>query len=195
MAEKKEKSDIEAPAEKEMEKQGPDDEEDREDLDDYDQEVSDQGKSGKYLFGSKKWILLAGFILFLIFAGLGIKFLPVLSPKKNGLQPLTPLIVSKNDNLKEERISPFFIPPSAESSRGAIRIDLTVIWNGLASIRFQKKKIQIRNSLYQYISELADQDEDLNTMIVSLENGMSNILQDSLGVRDLVIKVKEIKYL
>ena len=144
--------------------------------------------------GSKKWILFLSAALILALSGLGIKLAPdFLHMKRSAGEFISPSNMNK-DNLREQNLSPFFIPPSAESSRGAVRIDLSVIWDGLASIRFNKKESLIRDKLYRYISETAERTEDLNTNTSSLEEGVSRILSESLGVRDLVIKIREIKY-
>ena len=118
------------------------------------------------------------------------EFLNTEQDKEILLQPID----INEDNLSEEILSPFFIPPSDELSRGAIRIDFCVIWNVLASIRFSKKELRIRNDTINFITDLADETDDLNESIPILEQKMSMIFRNALGVRDLVIKIKEIRY-
>ena len=157
-------------------------------------EGSKKKKRKKSRFGLGKWILLTCFILILMFAGFYLKFLPGLSFAPSQDIKVDLFLNPKNDNLKEEVLSPFFIPFSSPTSRGAVRIDLSVVWTGLASIRFKKKELQIRGDLYAYMTKLAEDNEDLNPMIPFMEEEIGRILRDSLGLKDLGIRIKEIKY-
>jgi hypothetical protein len=191
MAEEKEKK--EALAERENEEQASGEEASETGPKGDKQEVSPENEISPAPTGSKKWILLSVLGLILAISGLGIKFAPDFLNKKQ--DSMIPLIDINEDNLSEEVLSPFFIPPSTEFSRGAIRIDLSVIWDGLASIRFNKQELKIRGLLLSYITKLSEETKDLNSKSSFLEEEMSRLFRESLGVRDLVIKIKEIRYL
>lgn len=154
---------------------------------DIPEEVTPQGK---VFFIKWKLLILLGSVLAV--TGLGIKFAPDLL-KMNGQGNL--LEINKdNENLTEEELSPFFIPSEEGSLKGAIRIDLSVIWNGLAAVRFEKKGLQIRSDLYIKLTDIARGNDDLNSMIPFLENKIGSVFRESLGVRNLAIKIKEIRY-
>jgi hypothetical protein len=104
----------------------------------------------------------------------------------------TPEISVDEDNLREEMLSPFFIPPGPVDD--TIRIDLSIIWDGLASVRFKKKELNLRNMMYEKFYTMAEQNQDLNEKIPYLENEVSSMLRSSLGVQNLEIKIKEIRY-
>lgn len=145
--------------------------------------------------GSKKWIILSVSLLVLIISGLTVKFFPNLLNMGEEKELLIRPIDINNDNLSEELLSPFFIPPSNKSSRGAIRIDFSVIWDNLASLRFNKKELKIRSDLSKFITDFANSTDDLNENISYLEQEMGVFFRNALGARDLVIKIKEIRYL
>ena len=143
-------------------------------------------------FRSKKWIFIIILGLLLGTAGLGIKFapdrLPFLANKKfNDIE-----VNIDEDNLSEETLSPFFIPPGPGND--TIRIDLSVVWDALASIRFRKKELGIRKLMYDKFYDMAEQNQDLNEKIPLLENEVSSMLRSKLGVQNLVVKIKEIRY-
>ena len=161
--------------------------------DEKDMEPDNQGPTADSA-RSKKWVLLLTAALIIVLSGIGIKLAPdFLNIRKTSEEFISPSDMNK-ENLKEQNLSPFFIPPSKDSSWGAARIDLSVIWDTLASIRFGKNKLIIRDKLYNYITEMSSENKDLNSEISIMEEGIAGILRDSLGVRDLVIKIKEIKY-
>ena len=184
-----------------------------EEVEDGDTEVADEsdnkdddGKSGpvkgtgRIFIVSRKWILLSVLGLFLAMAGIGVTFFaPDLLRRKEDAKQETklnfPLAKINEDNLKEEGLSPFFIPPSTIPSRDAIRIDLSVIWDGLSSIRYKKKELRIRNDIFKYIIKVAEETDELNSRIPVMEEEIGKLLQESLGTGDLVIRIKEIKYL
>jgi len=97
------------------------------------------------------------------------------------------------DNLKEETLSPFFIPPSADLSRGAIRVDLSVIWDGLASVRFKESEIRIRTHIYDYLVKASEGTEAPDSKKAVMEEEMGVIFRKLLGVKNLAISIKELK--
>ena len=149
---------------------------------------------------SRKWILLSLLGLILVMAGIGVTFFaPDLRSHKKDVKQETkinlPFMGIKEDNLSEEVLPPFFIPPSTMPKRGAIRIDLSVIWDGLSSIRYRKKELEIRNDIFKYIIKVAGETDELNSRIPSMEEEIARLLQESLDTGDLAIKIREIKYL
>ncbi len=154
------------------------------------------GKSGsakpKKKSGRKKWISL---IIFLLLAGAAgtayhlfpeiFSFLPIPDKKPES-------IAVDEDILNEEALDPFFIPPGA--SAGAIRIDLVAAWDNLAAVKYKKKELNARNMIYDKLLKMAGETRDLNNNIPALENELSLLLKNSLGVQNLVIRIKEIRY-
>jgi hypothetical protein len=142
--------------------------------------------------GMKKWFFLL-FVLLLAGSAAAAYFLfpdkiPFLSKKNIQSQDIS----INEDELKEESLEPFFIPPGPSAS--AIRIDLTAAWDVLASIRYKKEEVSTRNLMYNKLYEMAGQNSDLNSNIPLLENEVSLMLRESLGVQNLVIRIKEIRY-
>jgi hypothetical protein len=155
-----------------------------------------KGKSGilKGLNFRKWW--LAGLLILIFIAAGAVAFLrPDLLYMIKGKKKAVASIDFTNDNLQEESLLPFFIPPSADLSRGAVRIDLTVIWDGLASVRFKSSELRIRAEIYDYLRETADKTEDLNAQKSVMEQEMSGIFIKYLGAKDLAIRIKELKFI
>lgn len=141
----------------------------------------------------KKWTLLmiAGTILAV--SGLGIKFGPGLL-KMSDSEILVNVDINDAD-LSEEALSPFFIPPGRGNPEGAIRIDLSVVWDGLASVRYRKRELQVRSVLYSQLAKIAEENDDLSSRVSFLENRISSVFRESLGAGTIVVKVKEIRYI
>lgn len=142
--------------------------------------------------GKLKWFLVIFVLLILAISGLGIKFAPEHFNFliKKDFQPLETGI--DEDNLSEEILSPFIIPPG--SARDAVRIDLSIVWDGLASIRFKKKELGLRQMMYERFYKIAEESNDLSENIPFIENEISILLRKSIGVQNLIIKIKEIRH-
>ena len=98
-------------------------------------------------------------------------------------------------SLSEEILSPFFILMPSGSEYSLIRIDLSTVWDGLASVRYTKIKLQIRNDLYEYFKDMVAQKEnDLENMSIDLETGVQEIICEALNITGIVVKIKEINY-
>jgi hypothetical protein len=147
-----------------------------------------KGKGGIFKGISKKWLLL-GVLIFILFAGGAIALLTLTSGKKQSLPPVD----LTGDNLKEESLSPFFIPPSPDLSRKAVRVDLTVIWDGLAAVRYKSGELRVRAEAYDYLKSAAEKTEDLNSQKSVIEEEMGVIFRKDLGVNNLAIRIKELK--
>ena len=104
-----------------------------------------------------------------------------------------PLKVTDQDHLQENTLSPFFIPLPPDSSNRVLVIDFSVVWDGLASVRFEKKKLLIRNKLYSRILKLAQRKKNLHEKGTYLEREISRIFRKSLGRDDLTVRIKTIK--
>ena len=197
MAEGIEKEDRESQPDEDIEGLDSDDEIDEPDAGKEEKESSAKKKiPGNWagIFSRHKWILLTILGPILIISALGLKY----SPKWLGNSEDEPQVILANhideDNLMEEVLSPFFIPIPHSSSKEVVRIDLTIVWDNLASLRYKKKELRIRDHLYQYITNRSKENEDLNTMVSFMEAEMSRTFRESLRVKNLMIKVKEIKY-
>ena len=141
--------------------------------------------------GRIKWIFII-LVMLMGISGLGIKYAPDRFSFFMKKKFIIPEVSIDEDNLREETLSPFFIPPGPAGN--TIRIDLSVIWDGLASIRFKKKEFTVRNMMYEKIYTIAEQNRDLNEKIPYLENEVSSMLRSSLGVQNLAVNIKEIRY-
>lgn len=150
-------------------------------------QVKPKKKSGRI-----KWILVIIPGIILVIWGLGIKYAPEQFSFLIKTKLRTQEVKIDEDNLSEEILSPFFIPPGLADD--AIRIDLSVIWDGLASIRFKKKELVLRNMMYEKFYTIAEQNPDLNKKLSYMEDEVSSMLRSALGVQNLVIKIKEIRY-
>ena len=197
MAKKKKDNDGKDAADEKTRSDEPDEEEGRSDLEE-DVQQGDSRPEGKAVASDRpwwirKWWIPAPIILILVLLGTTVYLKPDLLNIVTGKRSHVTPVDLTNDNLKEEGLSPFFIPPSTDLSRGAIRIDLTVIWDGVASVRFKTGELRIRSEVYDYLKKIAEQNPDLDSQKSAMEDGMSGIFRKSLGVNDLAIRIKEIK--
>lgn len=152
------------------------------------------GRTVQFL-SNRKWSFLLAFGSFFILIGLGITIGPKLLNNQEEKRPGIKPDGFFQDNLQEESLSPFFIPLPPSSPKRLVMIDFSVIWDGLASVRFNKVELKIRDHLYRYIVELAERSEDLQQKTALLETGMSRIFREWLGMENLEIKIKKISYL
>ena len=147
------------------------------------------------LLSNHKWSFLLALGSFFILIGLGITIGPRWLNNQEEKRPGIKQDGLFQDNLREEGLSPFFIPLPPSSSKRLVMIDFSVIWDGLASVRFNKVELKIRDYLYRYIVELAERGEDLQQKTALLETETSRIFREWLGMENLEIKIKEINYL
>jgi hypothetical protein len=172
------------------------------DAEEGEQDSEDEGKKevsepkGKFSFlkGIDRKGLLIGLLVFIFVGGGAIAIfksglMNTIIGKKHSLPPVD----LTSDNLKEESLSPFFVPPSSDLSRGAVRIDLTVIWDGLASVRFKSNELRVRAETYEYLKGFTEKTMDLSSQKSIMEEEMGAIFRKSLGVNNLAIRIKELK--
>ncbi len=95
----------------------------------------------------------------------------------------------------EETLPPFFIPLVSTSSERVAIIDFSVVWDGLASVRFKRKELSIRDSLYRYFLQRASEGEDLRDKAPILEAEMSRTFQESVGSKEIEIRIKRVQVL
>jgi hypothetical protein len=140
-----------------------------------------------------KWVILI-FLLSLIggIIGIGILFGPEYVP---GWPQKPPTVLPEEDavDMREEPLAPFFIPLSPGSLKEVIRVDVTMISDGLASLRYSQKDVRIRDRLYRYLVDTVKKDPDLNAQISLLETEMAGILRELLGMNSVLVRVKEVK--
>jgi len=162
--------------------------------------VSRSGKISRLLFGiffsawNNKWtvsaIMLPIAVLTIVGLTLGFGW-----PGKERIgPPIQRGDMILQEPLSEESLSPFFIPLSVDGNRKMVRVDLTVIWSVLASVKYRKNEIRIRDQMLHHLSSLTRENRDLTTGPDWLENDLRGILQASLGIYNLEVKVREIKY-
>jgi hypothetical protein len=145
-------------------------------------------KKGALKLIKKKWLFL-GIPVFIIFTVGAIALLSLMGDKKKTL----PQVDLTGDNLKEESLSPFFIPPSPDLSRGAVRVDFTVIWDGLAAVRYKSGELRVRAEVYDRLKGIAENTADLSSQKAVMEEEMGAIFRKTLGVANLAIRIKELK--
>jgi len=196
MARKKKEKDKEDLADDKIESDESDEEEDAEDSEEAEQKKDSKqkvkpGKPLKFLI--RRWWIPGTILLILIAAGITVFLNPGLMKLIKGKKSVDYSIDLTNDNLQEQGLPPFFIPPSADLSRGAVRLDLTVIWDGVASVRYKNNELRVRAEIYDYLVALAERNGNLDSQKTVMEEGMSGIFRKSLGTKDLAIKIKELK--
>ncbi len=184
----KKKKDNETPDQDEMEETRDDEPSEEEEA------VSNEEKPQEAVKkpGKKKWIFIIIIGLILGASGIGYQFMPERFRYLFKKEFKGPAIINE-DNLTEEEISPFFVPPE-EADKKAIRIDLTIVWDGIASIRYKKNELSARQMMSERFYKLAKQHPDLNAVKSDLENEIGSMLRSSLGVQSLNIRIKEIRY-
>lgn len=183
-----------------------DEQEDREEIPEGDTDGEDPGTAkpkkgrlrpfgmvGRFLTGHR-W-LVGTAVLLILLLGMGVpRGMKLLEGRMKPLTAVTPA-GGVRDDLKEEMLSPFLIPLPPESSKEAVVIDLSVIWDGVASLRFRKMEMQIRNRLYEYLLELAEKGKDFQEKTSFLEVEMSRMFRESLGREELAVRIRNIKVL
>jgi hypothetical protein len=97
------------------------------------------------------------------------------------------------DHLFEEALSPFFIRLPPKSSSRLLMVDFSVVWDGVAAVRFKKRELEIREYLFHHLSDLVRKKKNLQDRVPYLETEIARILQESLGREGLEIKIKEAK--
>lgn len=167
------------------------------DSDGEESDAGDEGKNGSsgskenrgiFRHIKKKWLLI-GVPVLILFTGGSIAFFNLTGVKKHTL----PQVDLTGDNLKEESLSPFFIPPSQDLSRGAVRVDFTVIWDGLAAVRYKSGELRVRAEAYDYLKGFSEKTADLTSEKAAMEEEMGAIFRKTLGVANLAIRIKELK--
>jgi hypothetical protein len=154
--------------------------------------IKEKGRRPSSIFHVKWIILLFSIGIIGAIVGLGMRFGPQYLPdwrKKPLVSPTEPV----KDNMREEPMAPFFVPLPPGTSKGVIRIDLSLIVDGLAYFHYSKKDVQARDRLYKYLVDKAGKDQDLNAQISFLEMEMSAILRESLGVNSVLVRIREVK--
>jgi len=142
----------------------------------------------------RRWWWVPGLLIFvLIVAGTAVFFKPDLLDAIKGKKKPDYSIDLSNDNLREDDLSPFFVPAPDGSSRGAVRVDLSVIWDGVASVRYKANELKVRAEVYDYLTDIDGKIEDPEELKNVMEEGMTGIFRKSLGAKDLVVRIKELK--
>jgi hypothetical protein len=97
------------------------------------------------------------------------------------------------DRSIEEKLEPLFIPITSQEQQGITMIDFSVVWDGLASVRYKKMELEIRDAIFEHVKSLAQKDENLKDQAPFLEEDLGRIFRRALGVEDLKVKIKIIK--
>jgi len=142
-----------------------------------------------YPFRWKFWSLIVFFLVFIVLSGVlfTLEKLPIFTRKDTFSE-----INIVPSNLSEEILSPFYIQ-ALSGSESFIRIDLSIVWDGLALVRYTKLKLRIRNDLYEYFNNMVTQEQkNFKNMSSDLEAGIHDIICESLNVNGIVVKIKEI---
>lgn len=143
---------------------------------------------------SKKRSVLAIMLPLMALAAIGLTIEPKWFKKKETETPVQMGSAISQESLKEESLSPFFIPLSRNKNRRMARIDLSVVWSALASVKYSKNELRIRDQMFSQLISFAGENKDLDNGQSLLENDLKGILQNSLGIYNLEVKVREINY-
>lgn len=141
----------------------------------------------------RRWWLPGLLIFIFIAVGITVLLKPDLLDAIKGKKKPDYSIDLSNDNLQEDDLSPFFIPAPEGSSRGAVRIDLSVIWDGVASVRYRANELKVRAEVYDYLTDIDGGIADPDELKTVMEDGMTGIFRKSLGTKDLAIRIRELK--
>jgi hypothetical protein len=147
-------------------------------------------KSGKI-----KWIIISVIVVIGVIAvasGIGYVFMPERFHNLFKKEFKGPEIILE-DNLTEANISPFFVPPG-QTEKKTIRIDLTIVWDGIASLKYKNNELNARNMMSERFNKFAGAHQDLNVIKSDMENEIGSMLRTTLGVQNLLIRIKEIRY-
>ena len=199
MAEETDKKNDEPPLTEDETMEGPDDAGDPDDIEGEEEAENKKGKEVSRFrvlhrfLRKRKWILLplSGLILislgWVIVNGYG-------RPGGKEKTSSSHLFDSVNsDNLYEEVLRPFFIPLPSEAPNRLVLVNFSVIWDGVASVRFKKRELQIREVLYEHLVKLAQKKKDLQEKRPYLESEIKRIFQEALGREGLDVKIKGIR--
>ena len=144
--------------------------------------------------GKAKWVVfLVAFPLGVLIA-IGVTVNPKYLKNEKERNPTSMRPVMSLDSLKEESLSPFFIPLTYDQNRRMVRLDLSVIWSALAAVKYKKNELKIRDQMYNHLMRFIRESGDSNNVSDLLENSLKGILQNSLGIYNLEVKVREINY-
>ncbi|MBN1627585.1 MAG: hypothetical protein JW944_13760 [Deltaproteobacteria bacterium] len=141
----------------------------------------------------RRWWIPGLLIFIFIAAGTAAILKPDLLDAIKGEKKPDYSIDLSNNNLQEDDLSPFFIPAQEGSSRGAVRVDLSVIWDGVASVRYKTNELKVRAAVYEYLTDIDRSIADTEDLKMIIEYGINNIFRESLGAKDLAVRIKEIK--
>jgi len=141
-----------------------------------------------------KWIIILVLLPLgaLIAIGVTVDFRYLKNEKERNSTSMRP--VMSVDSLKEEGLSPFFIPLTYDQNRRMVRLDLSVIWSALAAVKYKKNELKIRDQMYNHLMLFLRDSGDSSNVSDLLENSLKGILQNSLGIYNLEVKVREINY-
>jgi len=187
-----------------LEIDGPEEDDETEDKDGKVEDIDDaenrsQRKKGPGIFlqifslvWKLKWI---GLLIMLLLGALIAIGITVNSKYLEKEKPPTPISRTMSfDSLKEESLSPFFIPLTSDKNIRMVRVDLSVIWSALASVKYKKNELQIRDQMFSHLRLFTRDNGDSNNGDDLLENNLKEILQKSLGIYNLEVRVREINY-
>ena len=142
---------------------------------------------------TKSMIAIVVMAVLLVFAGLVLFLGPGLLKRLTPKSEFTRIDVV-SENIMEESLQPFFVRLPVESDHGLVRVDFTIVWDGLASVRFQKKETAMRNDIYLYLEQQATENLLIKENKEQLEVGMVGLISGSLNVSGIVVKIKDMSY-
>ena len=144
--------------------------------------------------GKAKWVVFLVVLPLGVLIAIGVTVNPKYLKNEKERNPTSMRPVMSLDSLKEESLSPFFIPLTYDQNRRMVRLDLSVIWSALAAVKYKKNELKIRDQMYKHLMRFIRESGDSNNVSDLLENSLKGILQNSLGIYNLEVKVREINY-
>ena len=170
-------------------------------------EASDQGKPG----GKKKkksgkgtgslignpLILVLGLTTMVIMTAAAALFF--LLPEEKKVQYAKALNIpmlsdNENDNLTEDVIDPFYIPTPDSSDHALVKLNMSVIWDGLAQVRYRSREVELRGTIYRMLTDMASDPGGQAMKQEVVERELTMKLRATLSVQNLQVKVKDILF-
>jgi hypothetical protein len=89
----------------------------------------------------------------------------------------------------------FFIPLPPGSKKQVVRIELSLISDRLAYVRYTDRELEIRDTLYKHLSEWVQKErESLKIRKLQFESTMSDLMNRTLGTKDIKVKLKNMDF-
>jgi hypothetical protein len=100
---------------------------------------------------------------------------------------------SPEDGLRQEDLPRFYIPLPGGGPVQLLVVDFSVVWDPLSAVRFRKAEVSLRDRLYDSLTGLAANVEDLGDKPRVIEDEMGRVFREALRTEALSVKVRGVK--